>query len=224
VAGATRRIRLATGVLIAPLRTPLLLAKTAATLDVLSGGRLDLGVGVGWQEEEYVASGIAFAERWRRLEDGLRACRALWRDAPARFESPTVSFDALWSLPRPLQPGGIPLWFGVALGPRNLARVVELGDGWMPMDSSVDAIRSGVERLREAFGRAGRDFSGFGVRAHAPVALRADRRPDLERSLAALPALAEAGATAAAFALGVFAADRAAIRPFLERLARAAGR
>jgi probable F420-dependent oxidoreductase len=224
VAGATQRIRLATGVLIAPLRAPLLLAKTAASLDVLSGGRLDLGVGVGWQEEEYAASGVAFAERWRRLQDGLRACRALWRDAPARFTSPTVSFEELWCLPRPLQPGGVPIWFGVALGPRNLARVVELGDGWMPMDSSASAIRSGVDRLREAFARAGRDFGGFGVRAHAPIVLGPDRRPDLERSLAALPALEEAGATAASFALGVFAADRAAIRPFLERLARATGR
>ena len=224
VAGATRSLRLATGVLIAPLRAPVLLAKTAATLDVLSGGRLDLGVGVGWQEEEYAALGVPYAERWRRLEDGLRACRALWRDAPASFRSETVSFEELWCLPRPLQAGGVPVWFGVALGPRNLARVVELGAGWMPMEGSPEAIRSGVARLREAFARAGRSYDGFGVRAHAPLVLGADRRPDLERSLAGLPALAEAGATAACFALGAFAASRAEVRPFLERLARAGGR
>ena len=123
-----------------------------------------------------------------------------------------------------MQPGGIPLWFGVALGPRNLARIAELGDGWMPMDSSPDAIRAGVARLRDAFARAGRDFAGFGVRAHAPIVLGADKRPDLERSLAGLPALAEAGATAASFALGAFAATRADVRPFLERLAKGAGR
>jgi len=224
IAGATRRLRLATGVLIAPLRAPLLLAKTAATLDVLSGGRLDLGVGVGWQEEEYLAAGVPFAERWLRLEDGLRACRALWREAPASFRSKTVSFDELWCLPRPLQPGGVPIWFGVGLGPKNLARIVELGAGWMPMDAGPEAIRSGVARLREAFARAGRDFAGFGVRAHAPLVLGADRRPDLERTLEGLPALAEAGATSVCFALGAFAASRAAVRPFLERLARAAGR
>jgi probable F420-dependent oxidoreductase len=224
IAGATRRVRLGTGVLIAPLRAPLVLAKTAATLDVLSGGRLDLGVGVGWQEEEYEAVGVPFAERWRRLEDGLRACRALWRDAPASFHSASVSFDELWCLPRPVQPGGPPLWFGIGLGPRNLARIAELGDGWLPMDSRPGAIRSGLALLREAFARAGRDFSRFGVRAHAPIVLGADKRPDLERSLEALPALAEAGANAACFALGAFAATRADVRPFLERLSRAAGR
>ncbi len=224
IAGATRRIRLATGVLIAPLRAPLVLAKTAATLDVLSGGRLDLGVGVGWQEEEYAAAGVPWGSRWQRLEDGLRACRALWRDAPASFHSKTVSFDEVWCLPRPVQEGGVPLWFGVALGPRNLARVAELGAGWMPMDSRPEAIRDGLARLREALARAGRSGADFGVRAHAPVVFGADRRPDLERSLAGLPALAEAGATAASFALGVFAASRGEVRPFLERLARDAGR
>jgi probable F420-dependent oxidoreductase len=225
MAGATRRIRLATGVLIAPLRPAALLAKTAATLDVLSNGRFDLGVGVGWQEEEYVASGVPFAARWRLLDDALRACRALWREAPASFRSESVSFDEIWSIPRPVRPGGVPIWFGLALGPRNVARIVELGAGWMPMDSSPDAIRAGVARLREAFANAGRDFSGFGVRAHAPVALAGERRrPDLERTLEGLPALAEAGATVASFALGAFAASRAEIRPFLERLAKAAGR
>ena len=224
IAGATRRLRLATGVLIAPLRAPLLLAKTAATLDVLSGGRLDLGVGVGWQEEEYAAVGIPFAERWQRLEDGLRACRALWRDAPASFRSETVSFDELWCLPRPLQTDGVPIWFGVALGPKNLARIVELGAGWMPMDGSPEVIRSGVACCARPSSAAGRDFAGFGVRAHARVVLGESRRPDLERTLEGLPALAEAGATAASFALGAFATSRAEVRPFLERLARAAGR
>src|SRR5262245_29859676 len=117
IASTTKRMRLATGVLIAPIRAPLALAKTAATLDVLSGGRLDLGVGVGWQVEEYEAVGVPWEERWRRLEDGLRACRALWRDAPASFRSATVSFGELWCLPRPVQVGGVPLWFGVGLGP-----------------------------------------------------------------------------------------------------------
>jgi probable F420-dependent oxidoreductase len=221
VAGATRRIRLATGVLVAPLRAPLVLAKTAATLDVLSGGRLDLGVGTGWQQEEYAAAGVPWAERWQRLEDGLRACRVLWRDAPASFHSRTVSFDEIWCLPRPVQEGGVPLWFGVALGPRNLARVAELGAGWMPMESHPEAIREGLGRLRGALARAGRSAAEFGVRAHAPIVLGADKRPDLERSLDGLPALAEAGATAASFALGAFAATPGDVRPFLERLARA---
>jgi probable F420-dependent oxidoreductase len=224
IASVTKRMRLATGVLIAPIRAPLVLAKTAATVDVLSGGRLDLGVGTGWQAEEYAAVGVAWEERWRRLEDGLRACRALWTEAPASFRSATVSFDELWCLPKPVQPGGVPLWFGVGLGPKNKARIAELGAGWMPMDSRPESIRAGLAELRAAFAAAGRDFAGFGARAHAPIVLGADKRPDLDASLAGLPALAEAGATAASFALGAFCTAPADVRPFLERLAKSAGR
>src|SRR5262249_10547347 len=91
MAGASRRVRLGTAVLSAPLRPAVLLAKTLATLDVLSRGRLEVGVGTGWQAEEYAAEGLDFARRWQLFDDGLRACRVLWRDAPAAFESPTVS-------------------------------------------------------------------------------------------------------------------------------------
>ena len=111
MASATTRVRLGTGILIAPLRPAVLLAKTIATLDVLSGGRVDLGVGVGWQREEYEALGVPFAGRWQRLDDTLGACRALWQDAPASFSSPTVAFDDIWCAPRPVQ-ARVPVWFG----------------------------------------------------------------------------------------------------------------
>ena len=128
IAGATSRIRLATGVLISPLRPAVLLAKIAATLDVVSGGRLDLGVGTGWQREEYEASGIPFAGRMARMDDQLRACRVLWRDAPASFESATVRFEGIWSNPKPLQ-SPLPLWFGLAPTEANARRIAELGEG-----------------------------------------------------------------------------------------------
>jgi probable F420-dependent oxidoreductase len=226
LAAVTTRIRLATGILIAPLRPPALLAKSAATLDVLSGGRLDLGVGVGWQEEEYRASGIPFGERWRRLDDTLRACRALWNDAPARFESETVTFEEIYSLPQPVQPGGIPLWFGVAASERGVQRMAELGAGWMPMETGFDELQAGARRIRGAVAAAGRDPAAFGVRAHLPV-VRADGRPgrpDLEATLAGLPALAEAGATVASIPLGAFVVNPDGIRPFLEAVARVTGR
>src|SRR5258705_5727545 len=175
MAGASERVRFGTGVLITPLRPAVLLAKTLATLDVLSRGRLEVGVGTGWQAEEYQAEGLDFAKRWQLFEDGLRACQVLWRDAPAAFESPTVSFRDVWCLPRPAQPGGPPLWFGVALGPANLKRIAELGAGWMPMDSRPEALRAGITKLREAFRARGRSFEGFGVRAHAPTVRRADK-------------------------------------------------
>jgi probable F420-dependent oxidoreductase len=216
MAGATRRIRLATGVLIAPLRPALLLAKSAATLDVLSGGRLDLGVGLGWQREEYEGAGVPWARRAARLDDQLRACRALWAaEGPVSFRSETVSFEELRCAPRPVQPGGPPLWFGVAASERNAARVAELGAGWLPMETDPDAIARGVSLLRRAFESAGRDPATLGVRANAPVARGPDGRPDLDRTLAALPRLAEAGVTIAAFPLPVWLRDRRELPDFL---------
>jgi probable F420-dependent oxidoreductase len=220
IAGATRRIRLATGVLVAPLRPALLLAKTVASLDALSGGRVDLGVGLGWQLEEFEAAGVPFADRGARLDDTLRACRVLWRDAPASFASETVRFRDLWCLPRPVQPGGIPIWLGGAATRRNVARIVELGSGWMPLGSDEERAH-GIARLREALAAAGRDPDSLGVRANAPAVTGPDGRPDLERSLAELPALAERGVSVAAFALARFARGPDELRPFLERLGRA---
>jgi probable F420-dependent oxidoreductase len=220
IAGATRRIRLATGVLIAPLRPALLLAKSAATLDVLSGGRVDLGVGVGWQREELEAGGVPFEERWRRLDDTLRACRTLWRDAPASFRSETVSFDDVVCLPRPARDGGIPVWLGLAASETNLPRIVELGDGWMPMTAEPEALARDVGRIRSALAAAGRDPARFGVRVSVPGVTDDTGRVDLERTLTTLPALAEAGATHAAFALGRFVREPESLRPFLERLGK----
>lgn len=220
VAGATSRVRLGTGILIAPLRPPLLLAKTVATLDVLSRGRLDLGVGLGWQPEEF-AGGPPFEGRGARLDDQLRACRALWREAPASFSSPSVSFEELWCLPHPVQPGGPPLWFGTALSPRNVARMVEFDAGWAPVGDDVTELAAGVETLRAAFAAAGKDPDLARVRANVPVATRDDGRPDLERTLANVAAVRDAGADVAAFALARFVGRPERIRPFLDTLAEA---
>jgi probable F420-dependent oxidoreductase len=221
MAGATSRIRLGTGVLIAPLRPALLLAKTAATLDVLSNGRLDLGVGTGWQREEFAAAGVPFRGRTARMDDVLRACRALWRDAPASFASRTVSFERILCLPRPVQPGGPPIWIGGAATEGNLARLAEYGAGWMPIGLDDESFREGLAAARRALEAAGRDPAGLGVRATlAPVRGR-DGRVDVEASLAALPRLRALGATAASVALPAFVPSAAEAPAFLERLARA---
>jgi probable F420-dependent oxidoreductase len=218
LAGASTRVRLGTGVLITPLRPAVLLAKTLATLDVLSSGRLEVGVGTGWQKEEYEAEGLDFAKRWQLFEDGLRACRVLWRDAPAAFESPSVSFRDIWCLPRPVQSGGPPLWFGVALGPANLKRIAELGAGWMPMDTRPEALRAGIAKLRDAFRTAGRSFEGFGVRAHVGYVRRTDKSLDLDATLASIPALVEAGATSISLALAQIVRHREEISKTFERI------
>lgn len=229
MAGATRRIRLGTGVLIAPLRPALLLAKTLATLDVLSGGRVDLGVGTGWQREEFEAAGLAFEGRGARMDDTLRACRAIWtREPPVHFESATVRLDGLWCEPRPVQPGGIPIWFGLGLdgrnAERNLARIVELGVGWMPLVDDLAALRAGVDLLSSAFERAGRDPGELRVRCEARAVLDDRGRPDLERTIEGLPALAAAGATHASLALARYAATREQAERFVARLGELAGR
>lgn len=223
MAAVTKRVRLATGILIAPLRSPALLAKSAATLDVLSRGRLDLGVGVGWQEEEYIASGVPFAERWRRFDDTLRACRALWSDSPARFESQTVTFSEIYSVPQPIQEGGVPVWLGIAASERGVRRMAELGDGWMPMETGPSELQAGVRRIHAALTVAGRDPAEFGVRAHLPL-VQTGGRPDLEATLAGLPALAESGATIASIPFGAFVGRAEEVQPFLEAAARSVNR
>ena len=165
IAGATSRVRLATGILIAPLRPAIVLAKTAASLDVLSQGRLELGVGVGWQREEFDAAGIPFEERAQRLDDTIAACRVLWTESPASFSSKTVRFERIWCEPRPVQPGGVPVWFSGTLHARNLERIVRWGDGWIPiMTATRDDLAEGAVRLAEAFERAGRDPRALKVR------------------------------------------------------------
>jgi len=196
ISAATTRLRLATGILIAPLRPAPVLAKTVATLDVLSGGRLDLGVGVGWQKEEFDAAGLDYAQRGRMLTDTIAACRVLWSESPASFESETVRFDNIWCEPRPVQPGGVPVWFSGTLTKRNLDRIVRLGDGWIPiMTATLEDLAEGAKRLAEALTAAGRDGSTLRVRGDLGVVLGDERRPDLARTLERAHALEAAGAT-----------------------------
>lgn len=216
-AGATQRIRLGTGVLIAPLRPALLLAKTVATLDVLSGGRLDLGVGTGWQPEEFTDPGGPFKGRTARMEDTLRACRALWTQAPpVTFHSPTVEFTDLWCEPRPTQPNGVPLWFGGGPTEVTATRIAALGDGWLPVGVMAhDDLSRGVELIRSAYRDAGRDPATLGVRAGLAVVTNDQRGVDLDQTVAGVADLAAAGVTTVSLALGRFLRDRADIAPFL---------
>lgn len=194
ISGITQRARLLTGILIASLRRPVVLAKSAATLDVLSGGRLDLGVGVGWQREEYAAAGLRFEGRGRTLDRTLELCQLFWRERSARFASKDLAFDSIHLMPKPLQPGGVPLWISGTLNPAVLRRIVRFGSGWIPW--GPDALDPGhsFQRVREALEAAGRETRGFEVTAALP-AVREAGKLDFERTMERVPTLLEAGIT-----------------------------
>ena len=194
MASVTSTVRLTTGILIAPLRPAALLAKTIATLDQLSGGRVDLGVGVGWQREEYLAQGLDFDQRGQLLTDTIGACRALWTEMPASFESPTMSFREVYCSPQPMQ-SSLPVWFSGVLLQRTLDRIARLGDGWIPiMGATVDDIAAGAARLRDALTVAGRDPAMLTVQAPVVMA-RTDNGFDIDATMASVPRLLDAGAT-----------------------------
>jgi probable F420-dependent oxidoreductase len=195
IAGATERVRLSTGILIAPLRPAAVLAKQVATLDVLSRGRVDLGVGVGWQREEYLACGVPFDARYSLLDEQLRVCRLLWSQTPASFSGEFIKFDRIYSKPFPMQKR-LPVLLGLVPLPKNVARMAEYGDGWVPLLENPAQIKAGVAALRDAFRARGRDPQELKVRAVPQFEFRADGKADLEATLAKIPALVEAGATA----------------------------
>lgn len=194
IAGATERIRLSTGILISPLRPAVLLAKQLATLDVMSRGRVEIGIGTGWQREEYEASGIDFDKRYRIMDEQVRVCRALWSEAPVSFQGETVQLERIHQWPRPVQ-SHLPIWMGVAPTPRNCQRMAELADGWIPMLQNPKALTTALADIRAAFDARGRDFTGFQSRVVLPGVFRADGTPDLAGTLAQIPALKAAGIT-----------------------------
>jgi probable F420-dependent oxidoreductase len=218
-AGATERIGLMTGILIAPLRPAGLLAKTAATLHALAGGRrVVLGVSTSWQAEEYAALNVPFEERGRVLNETLAACRALWSAAPASFQSDAVSFEDMYCEPRPGNVDDIRIWFGGKFTPRLVRRVVELGHGWIPFQGyaeSLEEISGKVSQLRTAVKNAGRNPDELDV----AYWMRTRTRP-LEEVLADIPAMAAAGVSVGEFLFAPYAAEVSEVPRFLERLAR----
>src|SRR5436190_2564183 len=121
--GMTSRVRLGTNILIAALRRPVVLAKAAATLDVLSNGRLDLGVGIGWQREEYDAAGLDFGARGRQLDLTLEVCQTLWREPRATVDLRGLAFEGIHMMPKPRQPGGVPVWVSGRVNDRVARRL-----------------------------------------------------------------------------------------------------
>ena len=150
IAAQTSRVRLGTNILLAALRRPVVLAKTTATLDVLSGGRLDLGVGVGWQRAEYDAAGLDFDRRAVALEQSLKVCETLWRDPVANFDDGDLRFQSIHQMPKPVQPGGIPIWVSGTVNPAMIRRLVRFGQGWIPWGNDARDLVESIQRMRTA--------------------------------------------------------------------------
>ena len=149
VAALTERIRLGLGVLIAAYRHPLLTAKMLAMLDVLSGGRLTVGVGAGWLREEFeLLSAPPFEHRGSVTSDHVRAYLSLWTEERPQFDGAYATIGRVAFNPKPLQKPHPPVWIG-GNGDAAIRRAAELGDGWMPLHQTPDQIAGKVRRLRE---------------------------------------------------------------------------
>jgi probable F420-dependent oxidoreductase len=195
LAARTERIRLGTNILLAPLRPAAVLAKTVATMDVLSGGRIDLGVGVGWQREEYEAAGIDFDSRGAILDQTLEVCQRLWRENEVSYASPGLTFDRIHQMPKPVQAGGVPIWVSGTVNRAVARRLARFGKYWIPWGPDARDIAAGIERMRAAVERAGGDPHGFGVTGSLRVKAGADGRPDLAAVAANAASQAQAGVT-----------------------------
>ena len=199
VAAQTSRVRLGTQILQAAIRRPATLAKTVATLDVLSEGRLDLGVGVGWQQAEYDVAGLPFATRGRLLDQSLEVCTALWRDAPASYHADDLSFDTIHQSPKPLQPDGVPIWISGTIRPSTVRRMLRFGLRWIAWGKDEDMAES-LPRMRDAIAAAGGAPEGLEASAPLPVSWTETGGIDLAPTMAAVPARLAAGQTDFSFA------------------------
>jgi probable F420-dependent oxidoreductase len=156
VAASTSRLRLGTSVVIASEHSAAILAKRVATLDALSRGRVLLGVGIGWQKEEYEAIGVPYRDRGRRLDETIEAMRALWGPGPASYQGRHVRFERVSCDAKPAQAGGVPILIGGS-SPAAARRAGRLGNGFYPYVISADDLALRLGELREAAREAGRD-------------------------------------------------------------------
>jgi probable F420-dependent oxidoreductase len=209
-AACTSKIRLATGICLVPEHNPLVLAKTVATVDYLSGGRVILGVGIGWLAEEFHALGIPFERRAHRTREYIEAMRRLWRDDHSSYQGEFVRFEHVRSYPKPAQ-SKLPVWFGGESGPA-LRRVAEYGDGWFGLNLSSEEAATRIERIEQLLRENGRRRSDVEL-AVSPY-LRAISLDDLKR-------YRDAGAEEVELILLNAPQDEPGIVQELERMARA---
>lgn len=161
LAALTRRVQLVTGIVILPQRQTALVAKQAAEVDVLSGGRLRLGVGIGWNEIEYIGLGENFRNRGKRVEEQVTVLRELWTKPHVTFNGERHTIPDAGLNPLPVQ-RPIPVWFG-GMSDAALRRMARIGDGWIANPIPYERLQASLEALRGYVEQAGRDPKQFGV-------------------------------------------------------------
>jgi probable F420-dependent oxidoreductase len=161
-AAVTKKIKLATGICLVIERDPIVLAKEVASLDSLSNGRAILGIGAGWNVEEMANHGTEFKSRWQLLRERVEAMKAIWQNEQAQYHGKFVSFDPVFSFPKPVQKPHPPVLLG-GHGPKALERVVRYCDGWLPISLRAGDIQAGIADLRRLAEKAGRDPRSISV-------------------------------------------------------------
>lgn len=160
-ASLTKTIRLGTGVALPAQHDPIALAKTIATLDLVSGGRFTWGIGFGWNQEEIENHGVTFAERRDVVRETIGAARALWSSDVASFHGSHVRFEPSWQWPKPVQRPGPPVLLGSGAGPKAFAAIAEYADGWMPIGGG--GVKAALPQLARAMEEAGRDPASLSI-------------------------------------------------------------
>ena len=187
-AGATRTVRIMTGIVIAPLYHPVMLAKLAASLDLVSAGRLDFGVGISGQRDsrvEFEALNIPVRTRGRRTDEILQVLKRLWTEEQVTHQGRFFSFDDVTLLPRPVQQPYPPIWVA-GRSAAAMRRAAVLGDGWYPYLFTVRRLRSSNETVRSYAAEAGRDLTNFHWGLNQPTAISDDRNEALAVAVANL--------------------------------------
>lgn len=189
-AAVTKTIKIGSGVCLVIERDPIQLAKEVASLDFLSNGRLIFGVGGGWNREEMENHGTDFAKRWKVLRERIEAMKAIWRDEKAEYHGETVSFEPIWSFPKPVQKPHPPILLG-GHGEKAWDRIIRYCDGWLPLTWVNPNIVEEVGMLRARAEKAGRDpktvsVTVFGAQED-PRMLSAYEKAGVERALFLLP-------------------------------------
>lgn len=225
-AARTTHTRFITGILIVPLRRPASLAKQLATIDVLSEGRLDIGVGVGWQREEYEANGVEYKGRGKLLDEQLEIMKKFWTETAAAHSSERFSFEKVHMQPKGARPGGVPLWISGTLNPNVLRRIARFGDGWIPWGADQQDPIGGLAKIAAEMEKVGRDMKGFQATSYLPL-VEDGGKIDAAATMAPVGPMAEGGVTDFRITLNL-ATEAAAVHdqlaPLVEAFRKVAGR